>query len=143
MMGVRRHGRGGFTFVELLVAMLLIAVLTPVAVSGLRMANRLTAQAVRRRLAQEVARRVLETAIADESWRNGDIAVDDDLDYPNLSWTVKAGDYWDDDKTMRVIEAKVYYVVQGRTLCETLTTLDQAEEEETDSDSSSTSDSEE
>lgn len=128
-----RKGIKGFTFVEILAAMLFMAIIIPVVIRGITIANRTGIAAERKRLAAEMADRKLTEILLDESWRNGnqegtfdDPDEDEEASYP-FRWTLETN-AWDTD-TMRLITVNVFYTVQDREYSVKLSTL--APEEET------------
>lgn len=101
----------GFTFVEILAAMLFMAIVIPVAVQGIMIANRAGAVAQRKRVATQLADRLLAETILTESWRDGDSEGDFGEDWPRYRWALST-DYWSEDETMRCVRVQVFYVVQ-------------------------------
>ena len=121
--------RRGFTFVEILAAMLFMAIVIPVAMNGLMLANKVGTGAARKRHAMELADRVMNQALATDSWRYGDEAGDFGEEWPGYRWEVTE-DAWSED-TMSTVRATVYYSVQGQELQVSLETLapEEAEKE--------------
>jgi hypothetical protein len=110
----------GFTFVEILAAMLFMALVIPVAMEGIMLANRVGQGAMRQREAGELAERILNEAVVTESWRNGNQSGEND-DYPGFRWELTNAP-WDID-AMQLIEVRVEYPVQGTIQSLRLTTL--------------------
>lgn len=103
--------RHGFTFVEILAAMLFMAIVIPVTFEAVQLSNRVATAAGHKRTAAQLANRVLTEALVTESWRAGDASGDFTDEQPGYKWDVTSGD-WDED-TMRVVTARVHYTVQG------------------------------
>jgi prepilin-type N-terminal cleavage/methylation domain-containing protein len=118
----------GFTFIEVLAAMLFMAIVIPVAVRALTLSNRGGVVAERKRVAMRLADTVLTESVITESWRDGEVEGDFEGEWPGYSWIIEE-DEWDED-TMRVITAQVSFDVQGREYSVRLSTL---VEEESDS----------
>lgn len=116
----------GFTFVEILAAMLFMALVIPVTFEGVTLANRVGSAAARRRVAVQLADRMLNEAIVTESWRTGDQSGDFTETHPGFRWELTVTD-WDED-TQQVITLRVYYKVQEQEQSAELSTLAPAEE---------------
>ena len=116
-----RRGARGFTFVELLAAMLFMAIVIPVAMEGIILANRVGVGAERKRAAALLADRKLSEAIVTESWRDGDQAGDFGEAWPGFSWMLST-EAWPED-AMRMVTVSVIYRVQERQYAERMTTL--------------------
>jgi type II secretory pathway pseudopilin PulG len=103
---------GAFTLVEVLAALTFMAIVIPVAVEGLHIANRAGVVAQRKSVAARVAERVLnEALVASQSQagaRNG-VVQEGAIDY---RWSVRYAT-WPED-TMRLVTAEVLFLVQGQ-----------------------------
>lgn len=125
-----RCGRRGFTFAEILAAMLFMAIVIPVTVRGVSLANRMGVMAERKRVAAELASLKLNEVFLDDSWREGNKEGNyDDTDDAALSqyrWTLEITPWTDD--VMRLIVVKVFYKVQNVEYSVNLGTLAVAEE---------------
>lgn len=116
----------GFTFAETLAAMLFMAIVVPVMVQGMTVANRVGIAAERQREAVELADRLLTELVLTDEWRDSERDGDFGEDWPGYRW-VLSDDTWEAD-TMRVVSVQVFFKVQGRELSIELTTLaDEAE----------------
>lgn len=129
-------GIGGFTFVELLAAMLFVAIVIPVVVQGLTLANRAGVVADRKRVAGELADNLLTEWIITEEWREGQRSGTFGDSWPDYRWVMEDSD-WEEDSEMRVLLAEVFYTVQGQEYSVTLTTLVEDSEDEEDSEEDS------
>ncbi len=115
-----RHRRG-FTFIETLAAMLFMAILIPVAMEGLMLANTVQLRASRKRIATELATRLLNESVVTQTWRDGDQNGDFGTDFPAFRWKLTSQSWTED--TMRLVTVEVTYTVQNREFTERLTTL--------------------
>ena len=81
MVGTRFLNRKrGFTFIEVLVAMLFMAIVIPVAVRALTVSNRAGVVAERKRVAMRLADTVLTESVITDSWRDGEVEGHDGVD---------------------------------------------------------------
>jgi len=113
--------RGGFTFAELLAAMLFLAILIPVVVEGLTLANRAAVQAERNQLALQLAEKRLTELLLDDEWRSAQMRGDFERDWPGYRWELERGTWAQDDMTE--LRLRVIFTVQGREHWVELTTL--------------------
>ncbi len=117
----RRGGGAGFTFIETLAAMLFMAIVIPVVVQALLLANRAGITADRQRTAGRLASMKLTELALTDDWRDGETEGDFGEDWPQYSWSVEDGG-WEED-TMRVLSIEVRFNVQGRQRSVKLATL--------------------
>jgi prepilin-type N-terminal cleavage/methylation domain-containing protein len=119
--GVRSRG---FTLVEVLAALLFMAILIPVTMHGVSVASRAGTLGQRKSTAMRIAERVLEEQIVSGQMATatpyGNI-VDGDITY---SWTMKS-DPWPEDTTisLNVVTVRVEFSVQGNTFDVAASTL--------------------
>ncbi|KPL09036.1 hypothetical protein AMJ85_07335 [candidate division BRC1 bacterium SM23_51] len=111
----------GFTFAELLAAMVFVAIVIPVAVHGLTIANRAGVVADRKRVAAQLADRLLTEIIVTDDWRDGNRQGDFGEQRPGYRWIID-NDAWEED-AMRMVSVEVFFEVQGREYSIRLTTL--------------------
>lgn len=108
--GARRPA--AFTLAEVLAALTFMAVVIPVAIEGLRVANRAGVVAQRKTVAARIAERVLNESLVgsqtQSAGRNGTVQ-ESGIDY---RWTVRQT-IWPED-AMRLVTAEVLYNVQGQ-----------------------------
>lgn len=125
-----RCGRRGFTFAEILAAMLFMAIVIPVTIRGVSLANRMGVVAERKRIAAELASLKLNEVFLDDSWRDGSKEgnYDDtgDVSLSQYRWTLEITPWTDD--VMRLIVVKVFYKVQNVEYSVSLGTIAVAEE---------------
>ena len=113
--------RRGFTLVEVLAAMLFMAIVIPVAMHGVSIASRAGNLGQRKAAAMRVAERVLNEMIVTGQMSSGasqGSIVDGDTTYP---WTMKS-EPWTED-TMTQVTVKVSFDVQGSTFDVSASTL--------------------
>jgi len=117
----RTDARRGFTLVEVLAALLLMAIVIPVAMQGMSMASRAGILGQRKAAAMLVAERVLNelvlTGQMNQSTASGTV-VDGDTTYP---WTM-ASQPWPED-TMTEVTVHVSFTMQGNTYDVSTSTL--------------------
>ena len=108
--GAKRHG--AFTLAEVLAALTFMAVVIPVAIEGVHVANRAGVVAQRKSVATRIAERVLNESLVgsqtQSAGRNGTVQ-ESGIDY---RWTVRQT-IWPED-AMRLVTAEVLYNVQGQ-----------------------------
>jgi len=123
----RQRPNEGFTFVEILAAMLFMAIVIPVAVQGLSIATRTGVVAERSRTATQLADRLLTELVVTDEWRSSEPEGDFGEEWPRFRWAIE-DTAWEED-TMRKITATVAYDVQGKEYTVQLSTLvDETEE---------------
>jgi type II secretory pathway pseudopilin PulG len=117
----RAKGHRAFTLAEVLAALTFMAIVIPVAVEGLRIANRAGVMAQRKTVAARVAERVLNESLlgsqSQTSGRNG-VVQEGAIDY---RWSIRST-VWPED-TMRLVIAEVIFLVQGQEFDVQLSTL--------------------
>lgn len=107
---------GGFTLAEVLAALMLMAILVPVALHGITVASRAGILGQRKAVAMRIAERVLDEQIVSglvgSSTPYGTI-VEGNVSYP---WTIKS-DAWAGDtaSSMNLVTVRVEFNVQGNT----------------------------
>ena len=111
----------GFTLVEVLAAMLFMAIVLPVICQAMATANRAGVLAERSREATQLADRVLSEAIVTGDWEQGDQSGDFAPDHPGYSWKLTTTGWTED--AMTVVTVKVTFMVQGRESSVSLSTL--------------------
>jgi Tfp pilus assembly protein PilV len=115
---IRRSRRrpGGFTFVEVLAALLFLAIVVPAIVEALTLANRASVMAERHAIAGELAENKLAELVVDNNWTNapgnsGDFGAGS----PGYRWQMTTNNWAADTiNQMTELAVDVYYTVQGR-----------------------------
>jgi type II secretory pathway pseudopilin PulG len=127
---MRRRREAGFTLVEVLAALLFMAVVIPVAVDGLRVASRASVVGQRKSVAARIAESVLnEQVVTSQTAGSAQSGVvrQGNVDY---SWTVKL-DVWNQMQNqsilqlspMQLVTVQVNFPVQGQMYNVHLSTL--------------------
>ncbi|MEW6237857.1 MAG: type II secretion system protein [Candidatus Omnitrophota bacterium] len=124
----RLRAERGFTFAELLAAMVFAAIVIPAAIQGLTIANRAGVAAERTRIAVQLAGSLLNEMIVTEEWRSSKQKGDFGADWPEYRW-VLVDEEWTVD-AMRVVSITVFFLVQDREYYVRLSALAEEEEEE-------------
>lgn len=114
--------RRGFTFVEILAAMLFMAIVIPVTIEGILSANRIGQVAVRKRIAAQLADQMLTETLVENTWQAGELSGDFGEDFPNYAYSIHLTD-WSEDSNLGLLLIEVTYMVQGKTYAVTLSTL--------------------
>jgi prepilin-type N-terminal cleavage/methylation domain-containing protein len=108
----RRFGSPrAFTLVEVLAALLLMAIIIPVAMDGMSVASRAGVLGQRKAAAMRVAERVLNSLIIEGETQQGSNSgntLDGDINYP---WTMKS-ETWSEDAMLH-LTVTVTFSVQG------------------------------
>ncbi len=120
-----KKNRKGFTFVEILAAMLFLALVVPVILGALIVSNRTSLLAERGALAGELAQNKLGEMLIANAWQ-GSPSTKGDFggDYPGYRWTVNtAGWTGDTIHPMTELSMDVFYTVQGHEYSVHLSTL--------------------
>jgi prepilin-type N-terminal cleavage/methylation domain-containing protein len=103
--------RRGFTLAEVLAALLLMAIIVPVAMHGVQVASRAGILGQRKAAAMRIAERVLNELIVTDgltqNTANGTVAEGDQ----SYAWTMQT-ESWPED-TMNVVTVSVVFNVQG------------------------------
>jgi Tfp pilus assembly protein PilV len=107
-----RSRSGGFTFAEVLAAMLFLAILVPVIVEGLGLANRAAVTAERQVVAAQLADMRLNELLLNDEWQAAAGQGDFGEEWPGYRWELEEGAWTEDDMTELVI--RVVFEVQGR-----------------------------
>ena len=120
MRGQRSRGsrslQAGFTLVEMLAAMLFMAIVIPVALQGLRIASRAGLVAGRKGVAVQLAESKLNELIVTGQWHNSGQGGACGAQWPGYQWTVK-NEPWGGDTSLnnlRLVTVEVIYPVQSQ-----------------------------
>jgi len=116
-----KSARAGFTLVEVLAAMVFMAVVIPVAVQGVRIASLAGDVAVRKTLAVREAEFLLNQAVINHDWTQAVRRGSTDYGKVKFDW-VQRSELWTLD-AMRSVSVEVFYTAQGREYSVLLTTL--------------------
>jgi len=102
-----------FTFAELLVAMVFIAIVLPVAVRGVLIANRAGVTAERKRTAARLADRMLTELVVTGDWEHTDEGGDFGEDHPEYRWSIATGPWSEETPELQLVTVYVTFPVQG------------------------------
>lgn len=117
----RKQWMGGFTLAEALAALAFLAIVVPVAVEGVRLANQVGQVAERKREATRVASRVLGEMLATRQWQqsmSSGLSREGQREY---RWQMRSQTW--DQGPMQLLTVDVTYLVQGRECSVRLRTL--------------------
>lgn len=137
---IARPREGGFTFAEVLAAMVFVAIVIPTALHGIALANRVETIADRKLTAASLAENKLNELLITEEWKTGNNKGDFGQDLPGYQWKL-VSETWQRD-TMTLITLVVFFTVQNQEYDVHLSTLvDDSEETESTTNSNTTSSS--
>lgn len=117
----------GFTFVEMLATIVLIAIILPVAMRCIGLCTRLAGQSRKEVEAASLAKTKLTELMAADEWDSGAGAGDFGTDWPGYRWSADVFN-WTDSMVSQV-DLTVQWQSQGQERSLTLTTLAYPEEE--------------
>ena len=117
----RRRARSGFTLAEVLAALAFMAIVIPVAMQGLSVANTAGQVGLRKVAAARIAERVLNEWIVMGQMQSANQRGTVQEGALEFRWTIRT-ELWNQD-TMRLATAQVVYTVQGREFEVHLSTL--------------------
>jgi type II secretory pathway pseudopilin PulG len=117
---------GGFTFVELLATVVLIAIIMPVAMRSIGLCTQLAGQSRRQIEAASLAKAKLTELTITQDWRNGNQRGDFGTDWAGYEWEAAVTNWT--DSTVQQIDLTVSWRSAGRERRLTLTTLARPEE---------------
>lgn len=113
--------RAGFTLAEVLAAMVFMAIVIPVAVQGLRVANLAGQVAERKSVAARLGERILNELIVTQQWKETTQGGTIQEGPHQYRWQLR-NEAWDKD-TLRQVSIWVTYQVQGQDYDVRLSTL--------------------
>lgn len=116
------HSRSkGFTFIELLATVVLIAVIMPVAMGGISLCTSLAGQSREQIEAATLAKAKLTELVVGKSWETGDKSGDFGKDRSGYRWAAEVSDWT--DPTVRRLQLTVFWQSRNRQRSVTLSTL--------------------
>lgn len=124
-MNPRRPSRSrlpAFTLAEVLAALAFLAIVIPVAVEGLRVANRAGQVGQRKAVAARIAERVLNAWTVESQGLGGSsqgVVEEGPFEY---AWSLRT-ELWPEDSAMRLVTVQVSYAIQGEEYEVRLSTL--------------------
>lgn len=102
----------GFTFPEVLAAMVFTAIVIPTALQGIAIAHRASVYSQRQAIAVRLAEQVLNETIINQTWQTGRNEGTFDEQYPYFHWKLATENWQEDDMT--VLTVVVYFPLQGQ-----------------------------
>lgn len=99
--------RRGFTLIEVLAAMALIAVILPLAMQGISLATSLGGHASQRSEAAMLAKLKLDELTSTADWRSAALSGDFGVDWPDYRWAAALTDF--DGTAVRCLEVQVFW----------------------------------
>ena len=116
-----RRCAAGFTFAEVLAALAIMAIVLPVAIEGMRLANRAGVVAQRKGVAVQLADGLLNEMIAMDSWQGTDQSGTFGQDREGYRWKL-FNENWGSE-AVRLVTVEVIYLVQNQEYSVRLSTL--------------------
>jgi len=111
----------GFTFAEVLAALVFMAIVIPVVVQGISVANRTGVGAERKEIAVLLASNMLNQLTISNLWQTAQSSGTFHEDYPGYKWSMQQ-QAWPDG-AMQQLTLEVTYPLQGRIFSIELSTL--------------------
>ena len=108
----RIRSRAGFTFAEVLAALAFMAIVIPVVLQGISIANRAGVGAERKEIAVQLAANTLNQLSVSNLWQTAQASGTFDQDYPGYTWSMQQ-QAWPDG-AMQQLTLEVTYPLQGR-----------------------------
>ncbi len=120
-----RSALPGFTLVEVLAALMFLAILVPAIVGGLTLGNRISVLSERKAIAAELAENKLNEQLVGNSWQSSSSNTGDfGAGYPGFRWQATQQNWrGDSTNTMTELAMEVFFPVQGKEHSVRLTTL--------------------
>ena len=116
-----RRRAAGFTLVEMLASLAVAAIVLPVAMQGVSLALRLSAQAKQEVEAGNLARAKMAELTASGTWQTTELTGDFGTDWPAYRWTGLLTEY--DGTKLQQLDITVSWTARGRDRTVTLSTL--------------------
>jgi general secretion pathway protein I len=116
---------GGFTLIEVLATLLLMAIVLPIVMRGITMATQAADASRHRTEAAGLAQSEMAQILASQSWQNGNQSGDFGTDWPQYTWdssvTPWAGDT--SGAGLQQIDVSVYWSINSKKNSVTLSSL--------------------
>jgi prepilin-type N-terminal cleavage/methylation domain-containing protein len=117
----RCHRSGGFTFIELLATLVLMAIIMPVAMRCISLCTRLGGQSRRHIEAASLAHTKLTELTVSRDWKTGEKIGDFGVDWPGYRWTAEVSSWT--DAAVNQLDLTVFWQSQGQERSLTFSTL--------------------
>ena len=122
---VRRRPRRGFTLIEVLATLMLLAIVMPAIQQGISIASGTASSARRRTEAAGLAESKLNELLATGQWQDGQVSGDFSPDWPDYRWQATVSG-WQSDTTsagLQQLDVTVSWTARNRPDSVTLSTL--------------------
>ena len=123
----RHHHTHTFTLAEALAALLLAAIVLPVAVRGVLTAGRAAHVARKTEMGSRLAANWLRELVVTGEWQSSDTNGDFGDEWPEYAWELSVDEWEEDDEldsTMTLLTVSVFFSVQGRDTSTSVSTLE-------------------
>jgi general secretion pathway protein I len=134
-----RRGRSGFTLIEVLAAVMLIAIVLPAIMEGISLATTAASTARRRTDAAALAQSQLNTLLSSQQWQSGQMAGTFAPDWPDYQWQATVVN-WPGDTTglgIQEIDMEVFWTARSQRQSVIVSTLTYSRTSSSSSSSSS------
>jgi len=121
-----RRRQRAFTLVEVLAALMLVAIILPAAMKGISLATAAASLARREMVAVSLAETRLAELLVTGEWQNGNLSGDMGEEWPGYRWSAEVTDW--EDAPMREVSLRVTWTARGAERSVTLVTLACVEE---------------
>ncbi len=108
----RRNNKAGFTLAEILAAMVFMAIVIPITLHGILIANHASLAAERKLNAAYLGENLLQEMIITETWLSSARQGDFGDQWPGYSWQLVQEDWVEDE--MQLLTMVVTYTVQQK-----------------------------
>lgn len=108
----RRRQRPGFTLIEVLATLLLLAIVLPVIMNAISLATSAGSVAKQRSDAYTLCESKLDELVATGQWQYGNLGGDFSPDFPRYRWTASMADWT--DPTVQELDVHVLWTMRGR-----------------------------
>ena len=121
----RSRSHAGFTLVEVLAALMLIAIVLPAVMKGAAMATSIASSARRRNEAAGLAEEKLAEIIATDQWQQNSLSGDFGTDWPGYRWQATVQPWTEDTSGagLQQVDLRVSWMARSKQDSLTLTTL--------------------
>jgi len=113
--------RGAFTLVEVLATLMMVAIILPVAMSGISLALKVADESKRQTEAAALAQAKMAEIVAAELWRTASLAGDFSPERPEYRWSSQVSN-WQGTR-LQQLDVQVMWNYRGKDRRVTLTTL--------------------
>jgi len=116
-----RSRRAGFTLVEVLAALVLLATILPVAMRGISLATAAAGESRRQMEAASLAEAELADLLATDAWQGANLSGSFAPDWPDYQWTADVSNW--EGTTVQQVTVRVEWTARGTQRAVSLTTL--------------------